>query len=82
MCKLPWYGHVSRSSDLAKTILQGTVKGGRKPGRQRKRREDVREWAGLEFGKPQKAVEKRGKWRKVVVKSSVVPQPPSRLRER
>ena len=27
--KLKWYGHVSRSSGLAKTILQGTVKGGR-----------------------------------------------------
>ena len=25
--KLKWYGHVSRSSGLAKTILQGTVKG-------------------------------------------------------
>ena len=25
--KLRWYGHVSRSSGLAKTILQGTVKG-------------------------------------------------------
>ena len=25
--KLQWYGHVSLSSDLAKTILQGTVKG-------------------------------------------------------
>ena len=24
--KLRWFGHVSRSSDLAKTILQGTVK--------------------------------------------------------
>ena len=28
-CKLQWYGHVSRSSGLAKTILQGTVNGGR-----------------------------------------------------
>ena len=27
--KLQWYGHVSRSSGLAKTILQGTVKGTR-----------------------------------------------------
>ena len=27
--KLQWYGHVSRSSGLAKTILQSTVKGGR-----------------------------------------------------
>ena len=38
--KLQWYGHVSRSSGLAKTILQGTVKGGRRQGRQRKRWED------------------------------------------
>ena len=28
-CKLQWYGHVSPSSGLAKTILQGTVKGER-----------------------------------------------------
>ena len=28
--KLKWFGHVSRSSGLAKTILQGTVKGKRK----------------------------------------------------
>ena len=31
--KLRWFGHVSRSSGLAKTILQGTVKGKRKRGR-------------------------------------------------
>ena len=35
--KLHWYEHVSRSSGLAKTILQGTMKGGRRQGRQRKR---------------------------------------------
>ena len=28
--KLQWYGHVSLSSGLAKTILQGTAKGGRR----------------------------------------------------
>ena len=49
--KLQWYGHVSRSSGLAKTILQGTVKGGRRQGRQRQRWEDnIREWTGLKFG--------------------------------
>ena len=32
--KLQWYGHVSRSSGLAKTILRGTVKGGGSQGRQ------------------------------------------------
>ena len=43
-CKLQWYGHVFHSSGLAKSILQGTVKGGRRQGRQKKRWEDnVRE---------------------------------------
>ena len=28
--RVQWYGHVSRSSYLAKSILQGTVKGGKK----------------------------------------------------
>ena len=81
--KLQWYGPVSRSSGLAKTILQGTVKGGRRQGRQKKRWEDnIREWTGLDFGKSQRAVESREKWRKLVVISSVVPQRPSRLRDR
>ena len=31
--KLQWYGRVSRSSGLAKTILQGTVRGGGRQGR-------------------------------------------------
>ena len=56
--KLQWYGHVSRSSGLARTILQGTAKGGRRQGRERRRWEDnIREWTGLEFGKSQRAVE-------------------------
>ena len=81
--ELHLYGHVSRSSGLAKTILQGTVKGGRRQGRQRNRWEDnIREWTGLEFGKSQSAVENREKWRKLFTKSSVVPQQPSRLRNR
>ena len=80
--KLQWYGHVSRSLGLAKTILQGTVIGGRRQGRQRKRWEDnIREWTGLEFGMSQRAVENREKWRKLVAKSFVVPQRPSWLRD-
>ena len=74
-CKMQWYGHVPCSSGLARTILQGTVKGGRRHGRLRKKWEDnIREWTGLEFTKSQRAVENREKWRKLVVKSSVVPQ--------
>ena len=58
-------GHVSRSSGLAKIILQGTVKRGRRQGRQKKRLENnIREWTGLEFAKSQRAVENREKWRK------------------
>ena len=54
--KLQWYGHVSCSSGLDKTILQGTVKAGRRQGRQRKRWEDnIREWTGLEFCRSQRA---------------------------
>ena len=55
-------GPVSRSSRLAKTNLQGTVKGGRRQGRQRKRWEDnIRKWTGLEFVKSKRAVENREK---------------------
>ena len=81
--KLQWYGHVSRSSGLAKTIFQGTAKGGRRQGRQRKRwKDNIRKWTGLQFAKSQRAVENRGKWRNLVAKSSVVPQRPSSLRDR
>ena len=65
--KLQWYGHVSRSSGLAETILRGTLKGERKQGGQRKRWEENREWTGLEF---------------VVAKSSAVPKRPTWLRDR
>ena len=62
-----------------KTTLKGTVKEERRQGRQRKRWEDnIREWTGLVFGKSQRAVENREQWRKLVAKSSVVPQRPSR----
>ena len=64
--KLKWYGHVSRPSILAKTILQGTVKGERRQSKQTKRWGDnIREWTGLEFANSQRTVENRengGNW--------------------
>ena len=58
-------------------------KRGRRQGRQKNRWEDnIREWTGLEFGRSRGAVENREKWRKLVAKSSVVHQRPSRLRDR
>ena len=63
--------------------MQGTVTGGRRQGRQKKRWEDnIREWTGLEFGMSHRAVENRVKRRKLVAKSIVVHQRPSRLRDR
>ena len=60
--KLRWFGHVSMSSGLAKTILQGTVKGKRKRGRQKKRWEDnVKEWTGMDFASSTRAAENRSR---------------------
>ena len=57
------------------------MKGARRQGRQRKKREDnMWKWTGLEFAESKRAVENREKWRKLVMKSSVVPQRPSLLR--
>ena len=48
--KLIWFGHVTRGGELAKTVLQGTARGGRKRGRQKKRLKDnIAEWTGLKL---------------------------------
>ena len=57
---LRWYGHISRSPGMAKKILQGTMKGARKRGRQKKRWEDnIKKWTGMEFGDSLRAAEDR-----------------------
>ena len=58
--KLRWFGHISRSSGLAKTILQGTVQGKRRKGRQKMRWEDtIWEWTGMDFASSTRAAEDR-----------------------
>ena len=78
-CKLKWYpGHGLTFIRSGQNHLARHRKGGRK-----KRWEDnIRERTGLEFAKSQGAAENREKWRKLAVKQSVVPQRPSRLRDR
>ena len=72
--KLRWFGHVSRSSGLAKTILQGTVKGKRR-GKWKKRWEDnIKEWIEMDFAGSTKAAENRTSRKGIVANSSVVPQ--------
>ena len=71
--KLRWFGHVSRSSGLAKTILQDTVKGQRKKGRQKKRwEENIKEWTEMNFASSTRAAENRTRWKGIVANSSVV----------
>ena len=81
--KLKWYGHVTRSTGLAKTILQGTVQGGRRRGRQTKIWEDnIPEWTGMTLGAAMRKAERREEWRELVVRSSLAPQRSTRLRDR
>ena len=55
---LSWFGHVSRSSGLAKSILQGTVNGKRRRGRQKRRWEvNIKKWTGLDFASSTTAAE-------------------------
>ena len=64
--------HLARHDERGKKTRQTEEEVGR----------HIREWTGLEFAKSQGATENREKWRKLVLKSSVVPQRPSRLRDR
>ena len=61
--KLQWYGHVSRSSGLAKTIFARHSERGKKTRQTEERWEDnIREWTGLEFAKFQGAVGNEKNW--------------------
>ena len=73
--KLRWLCHVSRSSGLAKTILQGTVKGKRKRGRQKKWWEDnIKEWTGMDFASIQ------GTFLEIILKQAHWPRRSCRLK--
>ena len=75
--KLRFYGHISRSSGMAKTILQGTVKGARRNWRQKNRwKDNINEWTEMEFGDSLRAAEDRDRWKGIVAMSSVVPRRP------
>ncbi|GFS28082.1 eukaryotic translation initiation factor 3 subunit F [Elysia marginata] len=72
--KLKWYGHTTRSSGLAKTIMQGTVNGGQRKGRQKKRWEDnIKEWTGLKLRNTLRIAKDREEWKAVVRRSSMRP---------
>ena len=72
--KLRWYGHISRSPGMGKTILQGTVKGARRRGRQKRREDNIKEWTEMRFGDSLRAAEDRAGWKGIVATTSVVPR--------
>ncbi|GFR73161.1 UDP-glucuronosyltransferase 2A1-like [Elysia marginata] len=82
---MKWYGHTTRSSGLAKTIMQGTVDGGRRRGRKKKRWENnirkCSEWAGLEQRNTLRMFEDREEWKAVVRRSSNAPRRIPKLRD-
>ena len=65
--KLKWFGHVTRSYGLMKTILQGTVEGNRKTGRQKKWWTDnAEEWTGKPLAETQALAHDRNRWRRLL----------------
>ena len=81
--KLRWYMHITRSNRLFKTILQGTVQGGSRWGRQRKRwMDNIAEWTGKSFAETRAIAHNQHRWREMVQSSSVQhPYNPGGLRD-
>ena len=73
--KLKWYGHITRSSGLAKTILQAQCKEGKDEEDRKKIWEDnIPEWTVMTLGAATRKGERREEWRELVARSSVAPQ--------
>ena len=71
--KLAWFGHISRHNTLSKTILQGTVEGKRRRGRQRKIWHDnIKEWTGSNLATLIRMTEDREGWKTLTAQSSTM----------
>ena len=74
--KLKWFGHVTRHDSLSKTIMQGTVAGGRRRGRQRKSWGDnIKEWTAMTTPELLRAANTRTEWRKKSVSAASMSPP-------
>ena len=70
--KMIWFGHVTRHDSLCKTIMQGTVEGGRRRGRQRKSWSDnVKEWTDLTMPELLTQTTDRPAWRRMSASSAL-----------
>ena len=74
--KLRWFGHITRSTGLAKTIMQSTVPGGKRRGRTKKCwHNNIKERTELPLAKTLRPAEDKDGWRKII-RTSVVPLHP------
>ena len=74
--KLVWFGHTTRHNSLSKTIMQGTVAGARKRGRQRKCWIDnIKEWTAMTTQNLLIAANNRDTWRRESVSAASMSPP-------
>ena len=83
MRKLSWFGHVTRHNSLPKTVLQGTLEGGRRKGRQAKCwLDNIKEWTRMDGPLLIRKAEDRAGWRRLATKASLMsPLRPARAGE-
>ncbi|GFS18977.1 endonuclease-reverse transcriptase [Elysia marginata] len=81
--KLAWFGHVTRHDSLSKTILQGTVEGKRRRGRQKKAWcDNIKEWTGMAMYELVRSASDRDAWRQKTDSSALrSPRRPHRSRD-
>ena len=71
--KLAWFSHISRHNSLAKTVLQGTLEGGRNRGRQVKCWADkLEEWTRLDSPILTRLAEDKTAWRSLSYDVSIM----------
>ncbi|KAI8511673.1 hypothetical protein Bbelb_107730 [Branchiostoma belcheri] len=78
--KLQWFGHLTRHNNLAKTILQGTLEGKRRRGRQKKVwLDNIKDWTSLTVPQLLTAAQDRRTWLYSCCKVCLVPRRPVSL---
>jgi hypothetical protein len=78
--KLTWYGHVARHDGLCKTIVQGTVEGGRRRGRPRKSwLDNIKDWTEMTMPDILTQAHDRPAWNRTAVSSAL--RSPRRLQQ-
>ena len=71
--KLTWFGQVTRHNSLPKTILQGTLEGGRKRGRQAKSwLDNIKEWTRMDTPTLIRKAEYRASWSRLAHSASLM----------